>query len=573
MQSIKFKVYIGTIFFLLSFILLISVFSSLFFTLQKRVFEETVDRLYTTVVLGARGIDTQDLKTLVSKSENRNWTTQESVKVENSMEYRRIYKTLNLLRDTNPDLILYAYILVPDTDPNFARFIADADVIKLRELEVKALPLKEEISGFNSRYDISLQLTARKALQERVPAIEPKFIYDEAFKVNSLMGFAPIFDQETGEFLAVLGLDISDTNYNLFLTDVFFVAGVLTAIFLVIIIFVSILMAGKISRPIITLTEAVKRFGEMDYSCRVELDTRIKELFDLKMNYNLMADRIQEYHQHLLELNRSLERFVPVEFLGYLDKTNLTQVQLGDQIQKEMVILFTDIRGFSSLAETLTPKQTINFLNNYLGRIAPIIRKNRGFIDKYLGDGIMAIFPASADDAVRTAVEMALELRSMNQEREKLGQAPILTGTGIHMGTLMMGTIGEPQRMQTTVIADSVNLASRLEGLTKDLGSRILISREVYNHLEDHESFLLRFVGYSSVKGKNERVAVLEVFEADDASHRQIKAAGKVDFEKAVNLYGEGQFAQALKLFEKIDSPLDGACQHYLRLLKVEISS
>ena len=214
--------------------------------------------------------------------------------------------------------------------------------------------------------------------------------------------------------------------------------------------------------------------------------------------------------------------------------------------------MFSDIRGFTAISEHLTPKHTFNFLNDYRSRIAPIIRQHTGVIDKYLGDGIMAIFSGSLDAAVPCALSMIQEIRKLNVEREKQGLPAIATGTGIHCGTMMMGTIGEERRMQTTVIADSVNLASRLESMTKEVGARLLVSRDVYNRLEDSEAFMTRFIGSISFKGKEERVGVFEVYDQDSATCRQLKAGARKKFEDAVALLSNGKFEAASKIFSAI---------------------
>ncbi len=180
----------------------------------------------------------------------------------------------------------------------------------------------------------------------------------------------------------------------------------------------------------------------------------------------------------------------------------------------------------------------------------------------------MAIFPSRVDDAVRCALGMVQEIRKLNVEREREGLSPVATGTGIHCGTMMMGTIGEERRMQTTVIADSVNLAARLETMTKDVGSRLLISRDVYNRLEDSESFLTRYIGSITFKGKEERVGVFEVFDQDDATVREMKAASKQSFERAVSLITSKDLSGASLLLRDIleKNPDDGAARWALSL-------
>jgi len=558
MAEIRYRLYIATVLIVSSLIILGVIFTSLSLSLQDRLFRETADRLKATAILGAEGIDTDDLRVLLSKM-RPDLDDASALEVEKTTEFMRVSRYLNKIRGTNPSLILYVYLLAPGDSQDKARFIADADTLRLREEQLVSGKTSDTISGFNMLYDIGDQPHTISSLSQRVPAVGDSFVHDPDYNTNSLMGLAPIFDDESGAFLGCIGVDISDNNYSAFLSSVFMTAFIVAGCLMLLIVIGSYVLAWRISKPIIALTAAVRKFGDADFGSRAELKTFIKELFDLKSNFNSMADKIQSYQEHLLELNRSMERFVPDAFLSFLSKKSILEVQLGDQIQKEMTIMFSDIRGFTAISEQLTPKQTFNFLNDYLSRIAPIIRQHNGVIDKYLGDGIMAIFSGSLDDAVHCALDMIQEIRKLNIEREKLGLPPIATGTGIHCGTMMMGTIGEEQRMQTTVIADSVNLASRLESMTKEVGARLLVSRDVYNRLEDSEAFMTRFIGSISFKGKEERVGVFEVFDRDSSTCRQEKASSRKQFEDAVALLSGGKFSEAEKIFAKIvtDNPDD----------------
>jgi Adenylate cyclase, family 3 (some proteins contain HAMP domain) len=188
------------------------------------------------------------------------------------------------------------------------------------------------------------------------------------------------------------------------------------------------------------------------------------------------------------KLNAAYGRFVPHDFLSLLEKPSIIEVKLGEHQEKNMTVLFADIRSFTALSEKMTPPENFDFINSYLGRVSPAIRKNNGFIDKYIGDAVMALFPTCPDDGVRAAIDMQKEVNVYNQQRQENALVPIAIGIGLHAGNLMLGTIGERERMESTVIADAVNLASRLEGLTKVYGSGILVSDAIMARLDDRES-------------------------------------------------------------------------------------
>ncbi|MFW6295877.1 MAG: ATP-binding protein [Halothece sp.] len=257
-------------------------------------------------------------------------------------------------------------------------------------------------------------------------------------------------------------------------------------------------------------------------------------------------------HIRLAKINIAYGRFVPHEFLRFLEKESIVELELGDQILKEMTVLFSDIRSFTTLSETMTPKENFDFLNSYLSQVGPVIRNHNGFIDKYIGDAVMALFPQSPEEAIQAAIAMQQKVELYNRERMGTGYPFLDIGVGIHTGNLMLGTIGEEQRMESTVIADAVNLASRLEGLTKVYGADIVVSEETLLTLTNPQSFCTRFLGRVQVKGKRQLVGVVEVYDTDSELVKEGKNATKTEFEQAVSLYHNEAFAEAQRLFEEI---------------------
>jgi two-component system sensor histidine kinase ChiS len=270
-------------------------------------------------------------------------------------------------------------------------------------------------------------------------------------------------------------------------------------------------------------------------------------------------------HIQLSRINMALSQFVPLEFLQLLEKDSIIDVQLGDCMQKQMAVLFADIRSFTTMSETMSPKENFEFINAYLGQVSPVIRKYNGFIDKYIGDAIMALFPKTVDDAVRASVEMHKQLGIFNQNRVKNNLQPIKVGIGLHKGSLMLGTIGEKKRMEGTVISDAVNLASRLEGLTKIYGTSILLSDDILNALEEPEQYHYRFLGKVRVKGKNASVRVFEVLDSEPDEVRKKKIALKSKFNQAIEIYYKKKFKSALKQFKSVlmDLPQDSVSHFY----------
>ena len=220
----------------------------------------------------------------------------------------------------------------------------------------------------------------------------------------------------------------------------------------------------------------------------------------------------------------------------------------------------------------MTLQETFNFIISYLSRVITVIRQHNGFIDKYIGDAIMALFPVSVDDAVQAALAMQKQVTLYNQERQKQGDIPISIGIGLHTGNLILGTIGESERMETTVIADAVNLASRLEGLTKHYGAGILVSADTLYRLSDLHNYSYRLLDRVRVKGKHQPVGVYEIYEKNQDLSHQLKSQTKTHFEQAIVTYNCQDFIGAIKMFAEIlaINPQDKAailyikrCQHY----------
>jgi len=252
-------------------------------------------------------------------------------------------------------------------------------------------------------------------------------------------------------------------------------------------------------------------------------------------------------HLSLSQLNNAYARFVPREFLDQLGQESILNVKLGDQIQKEMTVMFADVRSFTTLSENLTPEESFQFVNLLLSGLGPIIRKHQGFIDKFMGDGVMALFPESADDALNAAIEMQKELHEFNQTRPQ--HALVRIGIGIHTGTLMLGTVGEERRMDGTVISDVVNAAARLESLTKIFGSGIIVSEETLRKLKS--TYPHRSLGIVRVKGKRQAVSIYEVLSGID-SLDELKLQTRELLEEALRQYQRSVLPLALDGFGKV---------------------
>lgn len=291
-----------------------------------------------------------------------------------------------------------------------------------------------------------------------------------------------------------------------------------------------------------------------------------------KFNYaNQLREKLQ---QVLLEQNRIFQLFVPKKYLSRITRGGgMDSIRVGNAEEAVVTILFSDIRGFTSFAEEQNPHEVFLFLNTYFNEMSICIEQHEGFIDKYIGDAIMAVFDVSSVEApILAAIQMRQALLKFNQKRSHL--PPIDIGVGLNTGKAMMGTVGSETRMDSTVIGDSVNLASRLEALTKVYSTPILISEFTYQKIIQKELFEIRLIDRVRVRGRNQTLDIFEVFNADAPEIREEKKAGMTQWEEALQLYFEQKWEAAYHAFSQYQKafPRDETANVFIERCQKEMS-
>ncbi len=303
-------------------------------------------------------------------------------------------------------------------------------------------------------------------------------------------------------------------------------------------------------------------------STTLELIAGSEPLFQMAV----LSLRAAENRARAERFARATTHFVPKQFLHALGHDDVTTARLGDASAREMTMLFSDIRDFTTLSERMAPSETFDFLNECLSRMGPQVRANRGFVDKYQGDAIMALFPESPADAVRAGVAMQLEAEAWN--RRYPDRPPLVIGVGVHTGPVTMGTIGEIERFEATVIGDAVNLTARLESLTKTLGAPLLVTEAVAAHLPPDLKRDTRFLGVFAVKGKSQGIGVHEVFASDPEPLRAKKRASVEKLAQAQTFFKRGDVVEALTILGTLAEacPNDGAVRWWLRHAQFDLA-
>lgn len=297
-------------------------------------------------------------------------------------------------------------------------------------------------------------------------------------------------------------------------------------------------------------------FSDRMYKRLLYFCEKIGILIEMSLNFKNITSKEKR-------MRKLFSRFVPEEIIDNLLNGENTKTEfIGEK--RRVAVLISDIRDFTTISEVNSPENVVTFLNQYFSIMVDIIKKHGGSIDKFMGDAIMALFGATVsyeDNALRAvtvALEMCNAVSKLDLSLLKIPEGHTFNiGVGIHYGDVVVGSIGCTDKTDYTVIGDSVNLASRLEGLTKQYGVRIIISNAVKQDLDD--SFFLRHLDNVKVKGKSIAVSIYSV-EQD----RSIFSEQYLEFyNKAMELYILGGWNLALEYFNKALSvcPDDRAAQ------------
>jgi len=322
----------------------------------------------------------------------------------------------------------------------------------------------------------------------------------------------------------------------------------------------------RVMGAIIMASHEPMRYAASDLKFLTTLALQSSSAIESALLYEKNIREAREKEEAMRRIYEITAKFVPYEFIGSLGHDLITDVRLGDQVEKVVTVLFTDIRDYTSLSERMTPEENFQFVCAYNETLGPIIRNHNGFINQYLGDAIMALFPGSATDALAAAVEMKKNINELNIKRNLQNLSPIQIGIGMHTGSLIMGITGDKDRLDATTISDTVNTASRIESLTKYYKAGILLSDATLQQIQNHEQFNLRYLGKVQVKGKQEPVGLHECFSGGKEDEILIKEKTLPLFNEGMNYYLSRSFNSAVKSFQSITEthPADLTAEFFL---------
>ena len=375
-------------------------------------------------------------------------------------------------------------------------------------------------------------------------------IFDDNTNSSRISVFSQINDKDNnGRYYLMVS---TDSAYLLAQRENILVS-VIACAFLIIVALTGLIVLTSFNtmRVIKKASNAVKQISNGNLSARVNYRSK-DELGQICNEVNEMGQNLEKLFDEKDETEKFYYKFVPEKFRELLGKENFTDLALGDAKSCELTVLFCDIRGFSINSEMMTAKENFAFANVIYGKMGPIVRNNNGFVDKYIGDAVMGLFE-KPDDAIRCGIELYKTIVLDPKTAEELKVSDINIGIGIHTGMAMVGIVGEEERLSGTVISETVNMSSRLESLTKQYKTAMLVSKDTIDRMADPDSLDLRYLGIVQVAGVNEVTALYEVLDCLPDTIRPQRSANNKDLREAIRLFSLGRRDEAVAALQQLN--------------------
>ncbi len=333
-------------------------------------------------------------------------------------------------------------------------------------------------------------------------------------------------------------LNVNQTN------NVNYIWAIFLGIVYLILLFVTL---NLVCKPIKKIEKAVYRLSDGRVKDEIQIGGN-KQFLGIEHGLNKINDVYKEKENLLKKTNIEYEKFIPKQFLKFLGKNSILELELGNQVQKEVTTMFCDIRNSTATSTSLSLEENFNYINSYLKIVSPLIRKYGGFVDKYLGDGVLAVF-VSAENAIECAVQIVKAIEQKNKSNVKTPSMDV--GISLNTGEVVFGVIGEEERKSPTIISDTVNLASKMENINKFFKTKIIFSKRTLNSLKSEYPLSYRYLGSLTLDDKN-YLSLFECLDAYDKKIREKIESIKVTFEQGVRFYNLGKYHNAKENFQLV---------------------
>lgn len=308
------------------------------------------------------------------------------------------------------------------------------------------------------------------------------------------------------------------------------------------------LMTAYLLSSIRKLRRSVNLIAGGEWDVKVQISTK-DEVQELGERFNMMASSIRQYIQEVTKLSNSYFRFVPQPFLKVLGKKTVTQISLGEQTNRRMTMLVCNMREFSEFSKRLSTDENFRFINSFLKEFGPAVREYGGFTSRYLGAGLLSMFPDEPGEALKAAMKLRETLENYNRRRSNTGYEPIEIGISVHTADVMLGIIGEEQRLEGSVVSTAVELTLDLEKLSAKLGVNVLLTEDALRAMPKLSEGAYRKLGAFQLGEAMRTIELFDVFEGDPVHIRKLKQETQEPFERAVALFRAGKFYDAREAF------------------------
>jgi adenylate cyclase len=410
--------------------------------------------------------------------------------------YKELEAKLRKIRDANrrDDVqIKFVYTLMPSPkDKDSIIFGVDAE---------EEGPDKSLLGDIYKQKDDPLVEPTRFDVNQ----VQPVFVEDQWG--TWLTANSPI-RSKAGDSVGVVGVDIDAKNVIQELNTLKMIGAAALLLSVVLAIVLAIYFSSRLARPLGTLRDAVVAIGNGKLETRLDTSSR-DEFAEVALAVNEMAAGLQQRDV----FKGTLVRYMSGQLADKIISSGKMPDLKGER--RKITVLFADVRGFTSLSEKLAPEDVFSLLNDYFDKMIDEICKNHGMLNKFMGDGLMAVFgaldedPYQEENAIKAALGMRNVLEGMRERFQAERQIDLKIGIGINTGIALVGNIGSNQRMEFTAIGDTVNLGSRLESATKELGTDIIVSE--YTYVAARTKFQFRSLGQIAIRGRENPVTAYAV--------------------------------------------------------------
>ncbi len=374
-----------------------------------------------------------------------------------------------------------------------------------------------------------------------------------------LVALAPIRG-ESGEIVGILEIGTGKETYSQFIRAQNRKLLLLNLGSVLVILMILIGFITKLLRPLKTLTDSVFSVSKGHWGTVIEVSSN-DEIGVLTRLFNQMSVSIAEYIDNMQKLNEKYFKFVPQKFFDLLGKNSILEVELGDQVQQNMAIVYMNLRDFFKTSQEMQPRESLSYINGAYRIFGDTITQGEGTIGAFRDSGQVGLFE-SIDQALIAAISATEEIRKENERSNMAMQS----GICVHEGSILIGVVGEGNRMSTSVMSDRVNHAVSLEAFAMTCGIEVILSASAYDQLDDPESYEIRFLGHVLLKGLDEPIGVYDVYESQTRATRQMKQVSKDNFETGVHEFEAGNIEEARKSFIRVlrTNRYDQAAHMYL---------